>query len=104
MLKLSIIGCGSVAKTMAHLWHQSNSVEILDVVNRSQTSANESVQFIGAGKALSSTNDLRKADIFVIGCADDHIEDCLDELLKQNIVRNGNIVYDLIISTKMHRK
>jgi len=93
MLKLSIIGCGNVAKTMAFLWRQSASVEIVDVVNRSQASADKSVAFIGAGKALSSLSELRPADIFVIGCGDDHIESCLAQLLEQDIVQSNNIVF-----------
>ena len=93
MLKLSIIGCGNVAKTMAFLWHQSASVEIVDVVNRSQASADESVAFIGAGKALSSLSELRLADIFVLGCGDDQIESCLEELLKKDIVQTNTIVF-----------
>ena len=93
MLNLSIIGCGNVAKTMAFLWHQSASVEITDVVNRSQANADESLAFIGAGKALGSFSELRPADIFVIGCGDDHIESCLDELLEQNIVQANTIVF-----------
>jgi len=93
MLKLSIIGCGNVAKTMAHLWHQSGSVEIVDVVNRSQVSADQSMAFIGAGKALSSLSLLQLADVFVIGCGDDHIESCLDELLEQNIIQDSTIVF-----------
>lgn len=93
MLKLSIIGCGNVAKTMAFLWHQSNSVEIVDVINRSQASANQSVEFIGAGKARSSIDTLQPADIFVIACNDDQIESCLNELLIQNIIQTNNIVF-----------
>lgn len=93
MLKLSIIGCGNVAKTMAFLWKQSASVEIVDVVNRSQTNADKSVEFIGAGKALNSLDELRVADVFVIGCGDDHIETCLDELLEKKILQAGNIVF-----------
>ncbi len=93
MLNLSIIGCGNVAKTMAFLWHQSASVEITDIVNRSQANADESLAFIGAGKALGSFSELRPADIFVIGCGDDHIESCLDELLEQNIVQANTIVF-----------
>ena len=93
MLKLSIIGCGNVAKTMAFLWHHSESVEIIDVVNRSQASAAESVAFIGAGKPMHSLAELRAADIFIIGCGDDHIESCLDELLAQNSVTATSIVF-----------
>jgi len=93
MLKLSIIGCGNVAKTMAYLWHKSNNVRIVDVVNRSQQSADKSVDFIGAGRALTSINELNDADAFVIGSGDDDIEDCLDQLLKLNVVKTNTLIF-----------
>jgi len=93
MLKLSIIGCGNVAKTMSYLWHRAGKVEIVDVVNRSQANADNSVGFIGAGRALASIDKLDNADIFVIACGDDYIEACLDELLNQGVVHEGNIVF-----------
>ena len=93
MFNLNIIGCGNVAKTIAFLWRQSNSIQIVDVINRSQISANNSVEFIGAGKPLDSIEALRPADIFVIACGDDDIEHCLDKLLEQNIIQKNNIVF-----------
>lgn len=93
MLKLSIIGCGNVAKTMAFLWHQTGVVEIVDVVNRSQASANQSVEFIGAGKPLDSTAQIQSVDIFAIGSGDDQIESCLKDLLEQNVVNESTIIF-----------
>lgn len=93
MLRVSIIGCGKVAKSMAYLWYQSGSVDIIDVVNRTQFSAEESVTFIGAGIACSTYEQLQPADIFVIGCGDDQIDFCLSQLLKQNTVKENNIVF-----------
>ena len=93
MLKLSIIGCGNVAKTMAYLWQKAACVEIVDVVNRSKTSANNSVDFIGAGRPLENLEDLQPADIFIIGCGDDHIELCLSELMKHDLVNESTIVF-----------
>lgn len=93
MLTLSIIGCGNVAKTLAYLWHQKADIEIKDVVNRSQESANASVTFIGAGNALGSLQNIRQADIYAIGCGDDHIETCLDALLEQNVVKENTTVF-----------
>lgn len=93
MLKLSIIGCGNVAKTIAHLWHQSGRVEVFDVVNRTQESADESIKFIGAGTALCSLDDIRPADIFIIGCGDDHIESCLEQLLEHDVFKKRTIVF-----------
>lgn len=93
MLKLSIIGCGNVAKTMGYLWHKHQSIHIVDVVNRSQKSANASVEFISAGKPLASITNLQSADLFVIACSDDQIESCLDELLGQSVIKKDNIIF-----------
>jgi predicted short-subunit dehydrogenase-like oxidoreductase (DUF2520 family) len=92
-LKLSIIGCGNVAKTMAYLWHQASVVEICDVVNQSQQSADESVAFIGAGKALDSVAELQAADVFLLGCSDDQLEQCIEQLTESKVVESGNIVF-----------
>jgi len=93
MLKLSIIGCGNVAKTMGYLWHQSKAVEIVDVVNRSQASADASINFIGAGIPLHSLTNIQEVDIYAIGCGDDQIEFCLDDLLEQNIEFKNKIIF-----------
>ncbi len=92
-LKLSIIGCGSVAKTLAYLWHQASVVEICDVVNQSQQSADQSVDFIGAGNALDSVAKLQAADVFLLGCGDDQLEQCINQLASSEIVKTGNIVF-----------
>lgn len=92
-LILSIIGCGNVAKTLAYLWNQASVVEICDVVNQSQSSALESVDFIGAGNALDSVSKLQKSDIFLLGCGDDQLENCISLLADANVVESGNIVF-----------
>ena len=97
-LKLSIIGCGNVAKTLAYLWHQASVVDICDVVNQSQQSANESVGFIGAGKAvaskdLESVTKLQAADVFLLGCGDDQLEHCINQLAETELVKAGNILF-----------
>ena len=94
-LKLSIIGCGNVAKTLAYLWHQVSVVEICDVVNQSQQSADESVDFIGAGKAVAgnAAGGLQAADVFLLGCGDDQLETCINQLVEAEVVRAENIVF-----------
>lgn len=93
MLRLSIIGCGKVAKTMAYLWQQTGKIEIVDVINRSQASAEEAVTFIGAGKAISAYKKLRPADIFAIGCGDDQIEACVSQLITQDVIQSNTTVF-----------
>lgn len=93
--KLSIIGCGNVAKTLAYLWHQASVVEVCDVVNQSQHSADESVDFIGAGKAVATNavGGLQAADVFLLGCGDDQLETCINQLAETDVVKAGNIVF-----------
>ena len=92
-LKLSIIGCGNVAKTLGYLWHQRSVVEICDVVNQSQQSANQSVAFIGAGIPRDSVAELQSADVFLLGCGDDQLEHCIDQLVEAEVVKTENIVF-----------
>ncbi|WP_131904369.1 Rossmann-like and DUF2520 domain-containing protein [Cocleimonas flava] len=92
-LKLSIIGCGNVAKTLGYLWHNAAVVEMCDVVNQSQQSAHDSVAFIGAGNPLDSLSGLQAADVFLIGCGDDQLEHCINQLAETGVVKAGNIVF-----------
>ncbi|MBC7750277.1 MAG: DUF2520 domain-containing protein, partial [Candidatus Saccharibacteria bacterium] len=56
-------------------------------------SAQNACAFIGEGKSIQSVNDLRSADIFLIGTADQSIADCCELLVKSNILQAGNIVF-----------
>ena len=88
--RLSIIGCGNVARTLAYLWHKTS---LVDIVNRSEKSAIASVEFIGAGNERSILDNLQQADVFLIGCQDGHIEECLNQLLHSEIINKGNIIF-----------
>jgi predicted short-subunit dehydrogenase-like oxidoreductase (DUF2520 family) len=92
-LKLSVIGCGHVGKTLAHLWLQHGVFQIQDVCNRSIESAQNACAFIGQGKPIQSVNDLRHADIFLIGTADQSIADCCELLVSSNVLQAGNIIF-----------
>lgn len=92
-LKLNIIGCGNVGQTLAHLWVKQGVFQIQDVCNRSFESAQNACDFIGQGKPTQSLNDLRPADVFLIGTADQSIADCCELLVKSNVLQAGNIVF-----------
>lgn len=93
MKTLNIIGCGHVGKTLAHLWSKSGVFQIQDVCNRSLESAQNACDFIGHGNPIYSYNDLRPADIFLIGTADQSISDCCELLVASNVLQAGNIVF-----------
>lgn len=93
MKTLNIIGCGNVGKTLAYLWVKHGVFQIQDVCNRSLESAQNACEFIGQGKPFRSFNDLRAADIFLIGTADQSIAKCCELLVESNVLQAGNIVF-----------
>ena len=92
-LKLSIIGCGHVGQTLGHLWVKQGVFQIQDVCNRSLESAQKACVFMGDGRAIQSLSDLRPADLFLIGTADQSIGHCCDLLVESNVLQHGNIVF-----------
>lgn len=58
---------------MAHLWHQQCVFVIQDVLTRSQASADEAVQFIGTGRAVTTLSEMRQADVWMLAVPDGQI-------------------------------
>jgi predicted short-subunit dehydrogenase-like oxidoreductase (DUF2520 family) len=73
MKSLNIIGCGRVGKTLARLWHDSGVFRIQDVMTRSEGSAVEAIDFIGAGRAVCHLNDFQAADVWMLAVPDRQI-------------------------------
>lgn len=89
---LNIIGCGNVGKVLARLWAEKGTYKIQDVLNRSPESASRAVDYIGAGRA-ADWNDLRPADVFMIGTPDDQIGIACDALARLGILRSNTVVF-----------
>lgn len=64
---------------------------VQDVLTRSQASADEAVQFIGAGKAVVQLSDMRNADVWMLAVPDGQIAAAAAELTQfpQFKVKNG---------------
>lgn len=71
---LSIIGAGSVGKTLSKLWHSHHICRIEQVYCTSHISAEAAVDFIGAGRAISRLTQLHSSDYLLIATPDDAIE------------------------------
>ena len=82
MKTLNIIGAGRVGRSLAHLWHKQGVFAIQDVLTRSQTSADEAVQFIGAGRAVVEMGEMREADIWMLAVPDSQISTVASLLAK----------------------
>jgi predicted short-subunit dehydrogenase-like oxidoreductase (DUF2520 family) len=76
MQTLNIIGCGRVGKTLAHLWHARQVVQIQDVLTTSPASAAQATAFIGAGHAVHKLSQMRPADLWMVAVPDRQIAAC----------------------------
>ncbi len=83
---LNIIGAGRVGRSLAHLWHKQGVFAIQDVLTRSQTSADEAVAFIGAGRAVTNLSNMRAADVWMLAVPDGQIKHVAVDL--SNEVKN----------------
>lgn len=92
MLRLNIIGCGSVGKSLGRLWSTSGTFEIGDILNRSLHSSQNAVDWIGAGRAIEQLSSISPADIFLISTNDDSLCEMAMRLSESNVLKPGNIV------------
>jgi predicted short-subunit dehydrogenase-like oxidoreductase (DUF2520 family) len=80
---LNIIGAGRVGRSLAHLWHKQGVFAIQDVLTRSQSSADEAVVFIAAGRAVTRVSDMRAADVWMLAVPDGQIKNVAIGLAKE---------------------
>ncbi|MEO6919055.1 MAG: Rossmann-like and DUF2520 domain-containing protein [Collimonas sp.] len=90
---LSIIGCGKVGQTLGRLWHRQRAFTLLDILNRSNASAQRARTFIGAGDVATSYDELRCTEVFLIAAGDDQIAACCDALAAAGKLQPGSIVF-----------
>lgn len=92
MLRLNVIGCGQVGKTLAYLLTRHANFTLACVLNRSLSSAVDACDFIQQGKAVTDYNELTPADCYLITVPDQHIVSCTEKLAAANILVPQNLV------------
>jgi predicted short-subunit dehydrogenase-like oxidoreductase (DUF2520 family) len=70
---LNLVGAGRVGKTLGRLWHEAGLLQVQDVLTRSGASAQNAVDFIGAGRPLADPAQLRPADLWLFAVPDRQI-------------------------------
>ncbi|GAA5316797.1 MAG: Rossmann-like and DUF2520 domain-containing protein [Candidatus Pelagadaptatus aseana] len=90
---LNIIGCGKLGRTLAHLWHTSDLVRIGNILNRRIDSAREATDFIGAGTAIETIEQLSAAELWLIATPDGEIASTSKDLANQSLLSEDNIVF-----------
>lgn len=92
-LKLSIIGCGRIGKTLGALFAGTKLVCIQDIVNLSKVNSAKAVAFLGQGKVCSTLKQLKQADIYLIAVPDDRIEFIAQQITLQASLKPGSVVF-----------
>lgn len=93
MKRLNIIGGGSVGAVLGRLWHDASALEIGDVLNRSEASAQCAVNFIGGGRVIGHIEELNPSDLYLIGTPDDVIGEIDQQLAASGALRPGDLVF-----------
>lgn len=91
MTTLNLIGAGHVGRVFGRLFAQQGGFTIQQVLTRSAVSAQQAVEFIGAGSAITAYAQLRPAAVHVLAVGDDQIVPASEALaralpLKDSIV------------------
>ena len=94
---LNIIGAGRAGRSLAHLWHNAGVFAVQDVLTRSQSSADDAVQFIGAGRAVTRMSDMRAADVWMLAVPDGQIKNVAIDLSNTTLagafIASGAIIF-----------
>lgn len=89
---LNIIGAGHVGRALGRQFAAAGVFELRDVLTRSQLSAQEAVRFIGAGRPVADTGELRHADAWMLAVGDDQIAQ-VGAMLAQARLVDGAVVF-----------
>lgn len=91
-MTVNIIGAGLLGKTLGFLLHQHQLVKLEGICNRSLDSAQQAVDFIGAGFPLDDINALPAADITFITTPDAYIRTASNKLCQNRCLKPGSII------------
>ena len=93
METLTIIGCGSLGKSLGRMWVQARILQIHWIVNRTLASAGSAAQFVGQGEPLAELEELRPTDFVMLSVGDDAIAPCVTRLAAARVLRPGTVVF-----------
>lgn len=75
------------------MWHTGGVFKIQDVLTTSAASANEAVQFIGAGRSVHTMGDMRPADIWMLAVPDAQIAKVAAQLANNVNVKDAIVFH-----------
>jgi len=92
MATMNLIGAGHVGRVFGRLFAQHAGWRVQQVLTRSAASAQQAVEFIGAGAAATAYEQLQPAAVHVLAVGDDQIVPAC-EALASAVPLRGSIVF-----------
>jgi len=92
---MNILGCGKAARTVARAWIQAGLVEVQAVCNRSRSSAEDALRFLGQGRPVNSWQEFPRAQLLLMGVPDKAIPPLAAQVAEEGIVHPGMIIFHL---------
>ena len=90
---LNLIGGGRVACSLARWLQARAGVRIQDVLTRSLQSAEEAVACLGAGRAVASVEQLRRADYLMLAVPDSRIPSLVERIAEAQLDLSRTCVF-----------
>jgi predicted short-subunit dehydrogenase-like oxidoreductase (DUF2520 family) len=90
---LNIIGAGHVGRALGRLFAQRGGFEVQDVLTRSQASAQDAADFIGAGRPVHELACLRPAAVWMLAVGDDQIGGLCASLAQAGLLANSVVFH-----------
>ena len=85
---LSVIGCGRLGKAITRLFNEHQVFQVVDILNRSMSSSEQAVKFVGAGRPIESISELRDVEVVFIAAADASIQTVAESLASASFYEN----------------
>lgn len=93
MYRVNLIGGGNLGRSLCKLWIAREAISVGDVLTRSYRSAQQAVDAIGQGTAISSVSQMRAADIYFFACPDDALTPVAESLSTRFDLQAGAIAF-----------
>lgn len=90
---MTIIGGGRLAASLGRLWSSGGILSVRDVLCRSLSDSSRAVSLIGAGRAVTKFEDLRRADLFLISTPDGAIASAAGQLIAAGFVDESSVLF-----------
>ncbi len=89
---LNLIGAGHVGRVLGRLLAQQGGCSVQQVLTRSAASAQQAVDFIGAGSVATAYDQLQPATVHLLAVGDDQIV-AASEALARAVPLHGSVVF-----------